>query len=96
VLTCSATTGEGIREVWQMVLEHRRLLESNGYLAERRSLQALQWMNELVSLGLEDLFRSDPSVAARLPALQAAVRQGRATSFAAARELLDLFYSKNK
>jgi hypothetical protein len=53
-------------------------------------------MNELVSLGLEDLFRSDPSVAARLPALQAAVRQGRATSFAAARELLDLFYSKNK
>jgi LAO/AO transport system kinase len=96
VLTCSSITGEGIREVWHMVLEHRRLLESNGHLAERRSLQALQWMNELVLLGLGDLFRSDPSVAARLPALQAAVRQGRVTPFAAARELLDLFYSKNK
>jgi LAO/AO transport system kinase len=96
VLACSAITGEGIPEVWHMVLEHRRLLESNGYLAERRSLQALQWMNELVSLGLEDLFHSDPAVAARLPLLRAAVRGGRVTSFAAARELLELFYSKNK
>ena len=96
VLACSAITGEGIPEVWHMVLEHRRLLESNGYLAARRSLQSLQWMNELVSLGLEELFRSDPFVAARLPLLQAAVRQGRVTSFAAARELLELFYSKKK
>ena len=96
VLTCSAITGEGVPEVWRMVLEHRRLLESNGYLGPRRSLQALQWMSELVSLGLEDLFRSDASVAALLPTLQEAVLQGRVTSFAAARKLLELFDSKNK
>jgi LAO/AO transport system kinase len=96
VLTCSSITGEGIPELWDMILEHRRLLEGNGHLAARRSLQALQWMNELVSLGLEDLFRGDPAVAGRLPALQDAVRRGRVTPFAAARELLARFESQNR
>jgi LAO/AO transport system kinase len=96
VVTCSAITGEGIPEIWETVLEHRKLLETNGYLPARRSLQALQWMKELVSLGLEDLFRRDPAVAGRLPALQDAVRRGRVTPFAAARELLELFDSQNR
>src|SRR5512138_1110125 len=48
VVTCSSLTGEGVPEVWDMVLEHRKLLESNGYLAQHRSRQALEWMNELV------------------------------------------------
>ena len=62
VLTCSSTvTGEGIAEIWQMVLEHRahagteRHFWRNG-AAGRRS----QWMNELITLGLEELFRRDP------------------------------------
>ena len=96
VLTCSALTGEGIAQVWEMVLEHRQQQESSGRLAKRRSGQALAWMNELVALGLEDLFRGDAAVAARLPELREAVHHGRVTSFAAARELLSLFYSKKK
>ena len=68
VLTCSATGKEGIAEVWQMVLEHRALLEGNGFLAQLRNDQALQWMNELTMLGLEELFRRNRAVAARLPA----------------------------
>jgi len=96
VLTCSALTGEGIPEIWQMILDHRRQLEQGGHLAERRSVQALQWMVELVSLGLEELFRGDRSVAERLPQLREAVRQGRVTPFAASRELLALFHSREK
>ena len=88
VLTCSSVKGEGISEVWQMVLDHQRLLESNGFLAQRRSLQALEWLNELVMLGLEESFRANRTVASRLPLLQEEVRQGRVTPFAASRELL--------
>jgi LAO/AO transport system kinase len=94
VLTCSALTGEGIAEVWQMVLEHRQLMEINGFLAKRRSHQALEWMNELLMLGLEESFRSDTSVASRLPLLQKDVQKGTVTPFAASRELLRLYHTK--
>ena len=91
VLTCSAISKEGIAEVWQMVLDHRELLEGNGSLAKLRNLQALQWMNELTMLGLEELFRGNRAVAERLPQLREEVRRGRMTPFAASRELLALF-----
>jgi LAO/AO transport system kinase len=91
VLTCSALTGEGIPEIWAIVLEHRRQMEDSGHFAARRSRQALEWMRELVALGLEDAFLHDSAIAARLPALEEAVRLGCATPFAASRELLRLF-----
>jgi LAO/AO transport system kinase len=91
VLTCSALAKEGIAELWQTVLDHRALLEGNGWLARLRNLQALQWMTELTMLGLEDLFRANHAVAERLPELREEVRQGHMTPFAASRELLALF-----
>jgi len=91
VLTCSSLHGDGITAVWQMVLDHHELLSQNGHLERRRRRQALEWMNELVGLGLEAAFRDDPRIAARLPFLQEEVREGRATPFAASRELLALF-----
>jgi LAO/AO transport system kinase len=92
VVTCSSITRDGIPELWDMVLEHRRLLESNGCLAELRSRQALQWMDELTTLGLGELFQRNPAVAERLPLLRDAVLAGRVTAYAASRELLALFY----
>jgi len=92
VLTCSSIAGEGIAEIWQMVLAHRELLEANGWLARVRNRQALEWMNELTMLGLEDLFRRNRAVSERLPVLREEVRQERMTPFAASRELLALFH----
>jgi LAO/AO transport system kinase len=91
VLTCSSLTGEGVPEVWEMVLNHRRLLEGNGFLARRRTHQALEWLNELVMLGLEASFRADREVSAKLPLLQEEVRRGGMTPFAASREILRIF-----
>jgi LAO/AO transport system kinase len=91
VLTCSSTANEGIAEVWRMVLAHRELLAGNGFLARLRNAQALHWMNELTTMGLDDLFRRNRAVAERLPLLREEVRLGRTTPFAASRELLALF-----
>jgi LAO/AO transport system kinase len=90
VVTCSALTGEGISAIWETVLEHRRLLESNGWLARRRQQQALQWMRELVLLGLEQQFERNPAVADQLPAIQQQVLGGGMTPVSAARHLLSL------
>jgi len=94
VLTCSALSGDGIGEIWQMILDHRSQMVESGRLAERRSGQALEWMKELIALDLEASFRSDAAVAKRLPELQQAVKAGEVTPFAASRELLELFHLK--
>ena len=95
VVTCSALNGEGIDEVWQMVLDHRKSLDSHGHLAHRRSRQALEWMNELVMLGLEASFQADGAVAALLPQLKQEVQRGQMTPFAASRELLRIFHAQS-
>ena len=94
VVTCSAVTGEGVADIWQMVLQHRDHFTSTGHLTQLRSRQALDWMRELLSLGLEREFRKNSSVARRLPELEQAVREGKATPFAASTELLSLFNPK--
>jgi LAO/AO transport system kinase len=96
VLTCSAVSGDGVAGIWQMILEHRQQMEQSGYLARRRSRQALVWMHELVALGLKESFRSHRAVQQRLPQLEHAVGSGQTTAFAASRELLALFRCKDK
>ena len=92
VVTCSAIKNIGIAEIWQMVLEHEALLGASGRIAERRTLGDLQWMDDLISMGLAELFQAQPNVSARLPSLQRDVREGRVTPLAASRELLELFH----
>lgn len=93
VVTCSSLNGEGIAEVWQMVLDHRKLMENKGFLAQKRSQQSLEWMSELVMLGMQESFRANRAVASRLPMLQEEVRRGQVTPFAASRELLRIFHA---
>ena len=63
----------------------------------RRSKQALDWMNEMIALGLEDTVpRASVRSLRRLPELKQAVADGTITSFAAARELLAIFHSTRK
>jgi LAO/AO transport system kinase len=91
VLSCSALKNSGIAEVWQMILEHEALLGASGRIAERRSRGDVQWMGDLISMGLEEMFRGQPAVAERLSVLQREVRDGVVTPLAASRELLRLF-----
>ena len=91
VMAVSSLTGQGIPQVWEVVLEHRARLEASGYLAERRRNQASAWMRELVSEGLANLFRANPVVASQLPVLEKAVRNNQLTPSAGARALLKSF-----
>ena len=91
VVTCSALKNSGIADIWDMILEHEALLEASGRIAERRSRGDLQWLGDLISMGLEEMFRARPAVAERLPALQREVQDGVVTPLAASRELLGLF-----
>ena len=88
VLTCSATTGDGVDELWQVVQRHREHGERTGALDHRRSSQALEWMHAQVRQDLERVFYEDPQVASLLPELERRVRDGELSPSAAARRVL--------
>ncbi|HEX7486663.1 MAG TPA: methylmalonyl Co-A mutase-associated GTPase MeaB [Vicinamibacterales bacterium] len=91
VMTCSALTRDGVAEIWNSILEHRTLLESNGWLARLREEQALECMREALLYGLEQEIRRDDLINDRLAAMRAEVRSGRLSPFRAARDLLTIF-----
>ena len=70
MIAASARTGEGIPELWELVLAHRAALTASGELEARRQIQARDWMWSLVQEGLERAFRGHPAVAQRIPSLQ--------------------------
>lgn len=91
VLTCSALDNEGIAGLWEVVLEHRTLMEGNGWFARRRSEQALEWMKDALLDGLEREVRRNAAVNGRFTAMQDDVAQGRVSPFRGARDLLAMF-----
>ena len=49
-------TGEGIKQIWETVLQHRDKMQASGWFLRRRRQQSLDWMRELISSGLEAEF----------------------------------------
>jgi LAO/AO transport system kinase len=92
VLTCSALENRGIREIWQMILDHRAQQETGGHLERRRQAQALSWMRELISSGLQEIFQNASAVQERFARLEHSVREHTISPSKAARELLGLYY----
>jgi LAO/AO transport system kinase len=91
VLIASASTADGIPEVWSMIEEHAAATAASGERTARRREQARAWMWSLVDQGLRDAFRSHPEVAQRAPGLEREVEASRITPAAAARRLLETF-----
>ena len=77
VLTCSAQENTGIAEIWDGVLEYHRLASRNGYFAERRRAQLVDWLEAAVETGIADAYQQDAEVAARHATLLNEVLQGR-------------------
>jgi len=91
VLLCSAQTGRGIREIHECILEHERLQAEKGLRERLRSEQSLAAMRQMISAELDAAFRHNPKVRKRLPEIEAQLRSGRISAFAAARSLLTEF-----
>ncbi|QQR88589.1 MAG: methylmalonyl Co-A mutase-associated GTPase MeaB [Myxococcales bacterium] len=91
VQLCSGLKGEGLDEIWQQILKHRKQLEERGQLSEKRKEQAIRWMWKLLDESLLELFRNHPDVSKAIPTIEKQVRNGQITPAAAAKQLLDVF-----
>ena len=87
----SARTGEGVKDMWGVVERYVEITRQSGGFSRRRMDQERQWMHDLVKAGLEDLYRSHPSVRSQLNDLEEQVVRGDLPATTAARRLLDAF-----
>ena len=94
VLCYSGFYGTGVKEVWDMVYEYFDFVKDNGYFAYRRNEQSKYWMYETINEHLRSNFYNNPVIQQRLKDAEDSVLAGRRTSFAAAKELLDLYSGK--
>lgn len=96
VLTYSGFYGLGIKEIWDMVYRYFDFVRANGYFQYRRNEQAKYWMYETINEHLRDSFYQNPTIAAELPLREQEVLGGLATSFTAAKKLLDAYFNELK
>ena len=90
VVTISGRENKGLDALWDKITEHRDLMTNNGELAARRQRQAVEWMRDMLGDRLMAALKANPKVAARLPAIETAVRAGELLPTLAADEILGL------
>ncbi len=76
VITYSALTGVGIRELWRQVMAHKEKMTATGELEQRRRDQQVKWMWTLLDERLTARLRSDPAVRGKVKQAEAAVAAG--------------------
>ncbi len=96
VLTYSGFYAIGIKEVWDMVYSYIDFVKKNGYFAHRRNEQSKYWMYETINEHLRDSFYNNETVDHLLKTKEQQVLDGEMTSFAAARQLLEVYYKDIK
>jgi LAO/AO transport system kinase len=87
VVTYSALTGDGVAALWTAVIDHRDKLTASGELATRRGEQQVKWMWSMLEERLFAPLRSDRSLKAALPRIEADVAAGRLAANAAVEEI---------
>jgi len=90
-LAASAYTGEGISELWGVIMKFRDATQARGVFAERRRGQELDWVHSLVRERLWDLFQAHEGIAKILPELEDAVIRGDLPATSAAARLISEF-----
>jgi len=91
-VTCSATTGDGLDELWALVRAHRRQAIESGEHVRRRERQRVRWLWSSVEQRLLESFRESDGMAARVAASEEAVRRRTKTVSRAAEELIDAWH----
>lgn len=94
VLTYSGYYELGIPEVWDMIDRYFAFVDGNGYFERKRSEQARYWMYETINEQLRSHFYNDPEIAQMLEEKEGRVLANMQSSFTAARDVLDTYFSR--
>lgn len=89
--TCSATTGDGIPEIWQTIEDFVGYTRAKGLFEKRRERQSIDWMHTLIKEYLVSNFYQNPQVQSAVKIAEQNLLSAQTTAAAAAAELLRTF-----
>ncbi|MEM9917331.1 MAG: methylmalonyl Co-A mutase-associated GTPase MeaB [Bacteroidota bacterium] len=96
VLLASALEGKGMVETWDSIQAYAQQAKESGYFEQRRSEQALYWLQESIVGRLLDALKEHEAVQKMKPQIEEAVQNGRMSPFEGAERLLNLFNKSSK
>ena len=92
--TCSALSGAGIPEIWEVIQTFTRMIKESGIFETRRREQNRDWLHVMLEEELRRRFYHHPEVAKQLPHFEQAVLDGVAPVTTAAQKLFTIFDEK--
>lgn len=94
VLCYSGFYGTGVKEIWDMIYEYIAFVKHNGYFNYRRNEQAKYWMYESINEHLRNSFYNNTVIQENIQRAEQSVLNGEKTSFAAAGDLLEMYFNE--
>lgn len=92
VLTCSALTGEGLDDIWNVIGSFTSLMKEKGLFFRNRQFQNVQWMHDIIVYSLKQHFYADEKITGVIPPLEEEIKDRQIPAITAARRLLDIYY----
>lgn len=93
VMTISGLTGQGVSDLWEMVMKHHTALSASGELVERRRSQAVKWMHDMVENKLLAGLRKSVEVVKLVEDCERDVRAGQLTASLGAQRIYEAIKS---
>jgi LAO/AO transport system kinase len=94
--TCSALTGEGTHEIWNVIKEFEKITKKSGFFYERRKKQRLEWMFSMIENYLNENFYENHEVQKQFSFIKDQVLDKTLLPTTAAENLLKTFYLSKK
>jgi LAO/AO transport system kinase len=69
-MSCSAVTGEGLNEIWNIIEDFHQKMQNTGVFQERRAEQLLHWLDSMLYEAVVKEFCENSEVSAKLPGLR--------------------------
>lgn len=88
VLTCSAQQKSGLTKIWELVEQHKDMLQQNGFFDKKRKEQQLRWMHDAIEQQLLEDFYASSIVKENLDSITKDIISGELSPAKAARALL--------
>jgi LAO/AO transport system kinase len=76
VVTVSALDGLGLDELWAQIVRHRAAFEASGEFEAKRRDQDVHWMHAMIEERVRQIYLGKEGAAAKIQALERAVRLG--------------------
>ncbi|MBT4264232.1 MAG: methylmalonyl Co-A mutase-associated GTPase MeaB [Deltaproteobacteria bacterium] len=93
---CSALTGEGIEEIWDVIQSFKQQTQLSGQFQKRRQQQSLNWLDEMVIEQIKTNFYGNPQIQVIRDDIERKVSAGELPVTTAADLLLQKFYKSRE